>query len=226
MKTILVVDDQTIVLTTLEAILKKEGYAVISCTNSIDAFEHVQREKFDLIVTDAVMPLGTSGFNLISSIRAHEGFNKNVPIIMLTGRREASDVEKAISVGANDYMIKPIDPDILTSKIKKLIQQSSGKSDFIQAPVDQPAAMATKIQIISTSEITLQFSSDLGFIPGKIYKISSDFFQIFEKDSVTVRIQSSQLMNGQYIIWANYVGLSDKEYSHIRTWIRQKLIPG
>lgn len=224
MKTVLIVDDQTSVLLTLEAILKKEGFIVVSCTNSLDAFENIQREKFDVVITDAVMPMGTSGFSLISTIRSQPNINSKVPILMLTGKRDPADVEKAISVGANDYMIKPIDPDVLLTKLKKLLAQKADQADFVHAPVNQPASLPMKITILSTSEISVKFSSDVGFIPGQIYKITSDFFNLFEKTTVSIRVNTSDLKGSHYEVSANYVGLSEKELSHIRTWIRNKLI--
>lgn len=224
MKSVLIVDDQTSVLVTLEAILKKEGFIVVSCTNSLDAFENVQREKFDVVVTDAIMPMGTSGFSLISTIRSQPNLNSKVPILMLTGKRDPADVEKAITVGANDYMIKPIDPDVLISKIKKLMAQNSDQSDFVHAKVNQAASVPLKLSILSTSEVGVKFSSDVGFIPGQIYKISSDFFNVFEKTTVSIRINSSDLKNNYFEVTGNYVGLSEIELSHIRAWVRQKLI--
>lgn len=224
MKTILIVDDQNSVLLTLEAILKKEGYFVIACTNSLDAYECIQREKLDLVITDAVMPVGTSGFSLISTIRTNQTINTKVPIIMLTGKRDAADVQKAIQVGANDYMVKPVDPDILTSKVEKLIANLGDQSDFVHAPVNQTASMPLKITITSTSETNLKFSSNVNFIPGQIYKISSDFFKIFETESVSIRINTTEQVGSTFNISANYVGLSEKELSHIRAWVRNKLI--
>lgn len=223
MKTVLIVDDQNSVLLTLQAILKKEGFTVISCTNSLDAFESIQREKFDVVITDAVMPMGTSGFSLISTIRSQPSLNSKVPILMLTGKRDPADVEKAITVGANDYMIKPIDPDVLMQKVNKLIKGAS-QEEFIHASVQKPATIPNKLTIATTSEIGLMFTSDVGFIPGQIYKITSDFFNLFEKTAVSVRVNTAELKNDYYEITANYVGLSEKELTHIRTWIRNKLI--
>lgn len=70
------------------------------------------------------MPMGTSGFSLISTIRTQPSLNSKVPILMLTGKCDPADVEKAIAVGANDYMIKPIDPDLLMQKLNKLMVQT------------------------------------------------------------------------------------------------------
>lgn len=224
MKTILIVDDQNSVLLTLQAILKKEGFTVISCTNSLDAFENIQREKFDVVITDAVMPMGTSGFSLIATIRNQPNLNSKVPILMLTGKRDPADVEKAIAVGANDYMIKPIDPDILMQKINKLFKQSGPQEEFVHASVQKPASIPNRLTIASTSEIGLRFVSDVGFIPGQIYKITSDFFLLFDRTTVSVRINASEIKNDFYETSANYVGLSEVELSQIRAWIRNKLI--
>lgn len=71
MKKILIVDDQKTILLTLEAILKQQGYQVFAATNSIDAFDKFN-EFIDLIITDAIMPLGANGYSLISTIRAAE----------------------------------------------------------------------------------------------------------------------------------------------------------
>lgn len=72
MKKILIVDDQKTILLTLEAILKQQGYQVFAATNSIDAFDKFNNEFIDLIITDAIMPLGANGYSLISTIRAAE----------------------------------------------------------------------------------------------------------------------------------------------------------
>jgi DNA-binding response OmpR family regulator len=224
MKKILIVDDQKTILITLEAILKQQGYHVFSATNSIDAFDKFNTEHVDLVITDAIMPLGSSGYNLISSIRSTEK-NNNVPIIMLTGKREKADVEKALIAGADDYIVKPIDPDILTTKIKNLIQKSEVDNTFIEAPLNVPATVITKTDIISISEIEIKLLSNIQMSPGQMYKVTSDFFKQLDIDVVSTRVSScNKLTDSQFQISAHFIGLSDKELSQIRMWIRKKLL--
>jgi PleD family two-component response regulator len=102
MKNILIVDDQKTILITLEAILRQHNFNVFSCTNSIDAFDRFSNDHIDLVITDAIMPVGSNGYTLIASIRNAKK-NAQVPIIMLTGKRERADVEKALSVGTETY---------------------------------------------------------------------------------------------------------------------------
>jgi DNA-binding response OmpR family regulator len=223
MKKILIVDDQKTILITLEAILKQQGYQVFAATNSIDAFDKFNNEFIDLIITDAIMPLGANGYSLISTIRAAEK-NSQVPIIMLTGKREKADVEKALTVGADDYIVKPIDPDILTVKIKNLLQKSEIDSSFVEAPVQAIAHILTKSEIIAISEIDLKMITNFPLAAGQMYKVTSDFFKQLEIDVVNTRVASCEsLSETQYKISTHFVGLSDKELSQIRMWIRKKL---
>lgn len=224
MKKILIVDDQKTILITLEAILKQQGYLVFSAMNSMDAFDKFNSEYIDLVITDAVMPLGSSGYTLISSIRASEKNNK-VPIIMLTGKREKADVEKALTVGADDYIVKPIDPDILTAKIKSLMTKSEAQSEFVEAHVGHMATVLTKTEILTISEIEIKLISNIQMSPGQMYKITSDFFKQLNIDSVNTRVASCEkASDNQYKISAHFIGLADKELSQIRVWIRKKLL--
>lgn len=223
MKTILIVDDQKTVLMTIESILKPHGFIVVACTNSVDAFDRFTHERFDLVITDAVMPMGENGFTLISSIR-QQSFNKTVPIIMLTGKRDPQDVEKAISVGANDYMIKPIDPDILIAKVKKLLENKSQSEDFVEAAVNSPAQLQIKLSIVGISETHLILNSNVSFIPGQIQKIQSMLFKEFGHEMLSVRMGEAENFDTHFRIKASFVGLSEKELSQIRLWVRSRLI--
>ncbi len=224
MKKILIVDDQKTILITLEAILKQHGYHVFSATNSMDAFDKFNSEHIDLVITDAVMPLGSSGYTLITSIRSAQK-NNHVPIIMLTGKREKADVEKALTAGADDYIVKPIDPDILSTKIKNLIDKSTTHIEFIEAPVNAVANVITKTEIISMSEIEIKLITNIQMSPGQIYKITGEFFKSLGLDSVNTRVATCEkFSDSQFKIATHFVGLTDKELSQIRMWIRKRLL--
>ncbi len=224
MKKILIVDDQKTILITLEAILKQQGYYVFSATNSIDAFDKFNSEHIDLVITDAVMPLGSSGYTLITSIRSAQK-NNLVPIIMLTGKREKADVEKALTAGADDYIVKPIDPDILSVKIKNLLEKSTPHIEFIEAPVNAAAHIVTKTEIISMSEVEIKLTTNIQMSVGQIYKITGDFFKSLDLESVNTRVASCEkISENQFKIATHFVGLTDKELSQIRMWIRKRLL--
>ena len=227
MKKILIVDDLKSILITLEAILQKEGYYVAACTNSIDALDRFSIEHFDLMITDAIMPAGANGYTLISTIR-NGTRNKELPIIMLTGKREKADIERALSVGANDYIVKPIDPDILISKVKSILQQNeSNQSNFAAALVSAQATVTLKTDIISISESEIKFTTNYQLTPGQLYRFNSDFFRNFDVDTLNTRItecsKSTDAAANSFSISAQFIGLSDNELSKIRLWVRKKL---
>ncbi len=226
MKKILIVDDLKSILITLEAILVKEGYYVAACTNSIDAIDRFSLEHFDLMITDAIMPVGANGYTLISTIR-NGTRNKEVPIIMLTGKREKADIEKALSVGANDYIVKPIDPDILVTKVKSILQQTESKQPgFAAAVVSAQATVTVKTEIVSISESEIKFVTNYQLTPGQLYRFSSDFFKNFDIDTVNTRItdcNKSEASINTFNVAAQFIGLTDNELSKIRMWVRKKL---
>ena len=211
---------------TLEAILQKEGYYVSACSNSIDALDRFSIEHFDLMITDAIMPAGANGYTLISTIR-NGTRNKEIPIIMLTGKREKADIERALSVGANDYIVKPIDPDILVAKVKSiLVQSESKKTSFAAAMVSAQATVTIKTEIATISESEIKFVTNYQLTPGQLYRFSSDFFQNFDIDTVNTRITEctkSETVANNFNITAQFIGLTDHELSKIRMWVRKKL---
>ena len=125
---ILVVEDQKSVLMQVEALLRSRGHAVITAANSHDALDQLSRFQIDMIITDIMMPGGASGFELAKTIKKDPRF-AGKPIMMMTGRRDAKDVEKGIMSGADDYVVKPLDSDLFIAKVEALLQKS-GQREF------------------------------------------------------------------------------------------------
>lgn len=92
MANILVVDDDEIILKVVKAILVKANHTVCLAKNGHEALDILERELFDIIVSDISMPGGISGHNLVSTIKSKDRI-KNIPIIFLTGRRPVFSVE-------------------------------------------------------------------------------------------------------------------------------------
>ena len=116
---ILVVDDDPDALDTMAAILETRNYKVVTALSGLEGISKACKEKPNLIIMDLMMPK-LDGFTVCKMIRGNEEI-KSIPIILLTGKGLADDMEKGFTAGANDYMIKPIDWDILFLKIKKFV---------------------------------------------------------------------------------------------------------
>lgn len=118
---ILVVDDDILVLEALRELLVADGYEVATATRGQEALEVMEREHFDLVVLDVVMPKMT-GFDVCRQIRARDDEKSRVKIIMLTAKTDPRDLEIGEEAGCDLYLTKPIDP----RKLKELIRGTLG----------------------------------------------------------------------------------------------------
>ncbi|HWU41990.1 MAG TPA: response regulator [Bdellovibrio sp.] len=225
MAKILIVDDQKSVLMTLDALLGSAGYVAVPCTNAIDAIQRLTDEPFDLVITDAIMPGGSDGYALTRTIRKQPKLAK-MPIILLTGRREKSDVEKGIESGVNDYVIKPIDPELLLAKIKNLLTSTKQETtSFLEAAIKYKAEWETKTEIISVSELGLTLRSNISMPLGKIVRVNSPIFGDIGINKPALRVDACEEIPGLdagYKVHTQFVGLTEKELTPLRLWIRSK----
>jgi len=121
---ILVVDDDILVLEALEELLKFSGYEVRIATRGQEALEILEKEHFDLLILDVVMPKMT-GFDVCREVRKRDDEMSTVKIIMLTARTEARSAEIRKECGCDLYLTKPIDPDRLKGLIRDTLEDST-----------------------------------------------------------------------------------------------------
>ncbi len=120
---ILVVDDDILVLEALEELLTASGYVVRFATRGQEALEMLDRECFDLLILDVVMPKMT-GLDLCREVRKRDDEMSKVKIIMLTAKTEEKDVEIQEKYGCDLYLTKPIDPGRLKELIRETLEDS------------------------------------------------------------------------------------------------------
>jgi len=126
---ILVVDDERKLRDLVRLYLEKEGFTVGEAEDGKKALELYQKEQWDFIVLDLMMP-GIDGWEVCKEIRK----KSNVPIIMLTARDDEMDRVLGLELGADDYVSKPFSPRELVARVKAVLRRSH------TAPsVEQPA---------------------------------------------------------------------------------------
>ena len=121
-KRILVVDDETEFVKAVEIELKHADYEVITAYDGQEALERARREMPDLILLDLMLPT-LNGYKVCRMLKFDEKY-KNIPIILFTARAEESDKKMGMDVGADAYIIKPFEPQVLLDKIKELLGMS------------------------------------------------------------------------------------------------------
>jgi diguanylate cyclase (GGDEF)-like protein/PAS domain S-box-containing protein len=112
---ILIVDDNELNRDMLARRLERKGYEVVVTANAREAIRLVQEEKPDLVLLDIEMP-DVSGLEALKMIRELHSANE-IPIIMVTARNQSEDVVKALNMGANDYVTKPVDFAVALARI-------------------------------------------------------------------------------------------------------------
>lgn len=122
---ILVVDDHPALVTLIKHKLIHRGFEVLTAQNGEDAFELVEQESPDLVITDVEMPV-MNGYRLCSSIKEDERYN-HIPVILVTSLVTTDSLMKGISAGADNYLTKPYDDYTLFKKVDDLLKQPLSK---------------------------------------------------------------------------------------------------
>lgn len=117
---ILVVEDDRELNKTVCSFLNHSGYEAVGCLNAIEAYDAMEEDLFDLIISDIMMP-EMDGFEFAESVRA---LNENIPILFMTARDDIQSKQRGFRIGVDDYMVKPIDLDELFLRIGALLRRA------------------------------------------------------------------------------------------------------
>lgn len=118
---ILIVEDDKNLRKLMTTYVKRNGYTAYEAVNGNDALEVMDTTFIDLIVSDIMMPQ-MDGFELVKSLREA---NYKVPILLVTAKSEIKDKKEGFLLGADDYMVKPIDMEEMILRIKVLLKRAN-----------------------------------------------------------------------------------------------------
>ncbi len=122
-KTILLVDDETIILKTIEGKLINEGFQVFTAPNGAEALKQFGRLPINLVITDLMME-GMNGITVLNRIKKD---SPNTAVIILTGYGDLTSAVEALRLGADDYLLKPCDLNELIFRINKCFEKQELK---------------------------------------------------------------------------------------------------
>ena len=127
-KKILVVDDEPDIVETISFRLKKEGYAVITAADGLEALDKARNESPNLIILDVMMPK-LDGFQVTRLLKFDDKYN-DIPIIMLTAKTQDQDVATGLKTGADEYVKKPFDAENLMKIVKSRLAMRRHKEEI------------------------------------------------------------------------------------------------
>jgi two-component system response regulator MprA len=124
---ILVVDDDPMVATTIQRVLRPEGYDVDVALGGAAALEQARARRPDLVVLDLMMP-GIDGLEVCRQLRA----NGSLPILILTARSGTADRVRGLDTGADDYLVKPFAYTELLARVRALLRRAAPPATVLQ----------------------------------------------------------------------------------------------
>jgi diguanylate cyclase (GGDEF)-like protein len=179
---ILVVDDEPVIRATLQKLLSKRGYEVITAQNGEEAYELLHRDGAPgLAILDWMMP-GIDGVELCRRLRA-SAKTRSTYVIMLTGRRERQDLVEGLNGGADDYMKKPCDIEELDARLqsaqRRLAQQEEVCS---KASTDSLTGVFNRTAIVDLLRREIGYAS-LDGRPVSVLLVDVDHFKSVNENS-------------------------------------------
>lgn len=201
---ILVVDDEEDIVEIVSYNLEKEGYVTEMATNGKEALQKMEYFKPNLIVLDIMMPV-MDGMEALKKIRENPNYN-DVIILFLTALKNEESEVTGLDEGADDYVVKPIKPKLLMSRINALLRRASGRER----------------STIQMKDLTIDREKYLVIYKEKKIMLAKKEFELFALlASKPERVFSRQEIMDN--VWGNDVIVGDRTIDvHIRK-IRQKV---
>lgn len=205
-KTILVVDDDALMRRSLAASLGQTGYSVETAATGENAIESVRRKSPDLVLLDVGLP-GMDGMETLRAIRRDD---PNLAVILVTGRRRELDEIVGLEMGADDYITKPFDMDVLLAHIKAVMRR-------LQTPTASPPQRP-----VSVGDLHIDPAAREVRVGGRVVDLAPKEFDLLH----TLAQHAGRVLTLNELlerVWGpEWIGESQTLYVHVR-WLREKI---
>lgn len=203
---ILVVDDDTLMRRSLGLQLEKAGYRASTAANAEDALQLARRDRPDLILLD----IGLPGIDGLEALRHFQG-KMDIPVIFVTARRRELDTILGLELGADDYITKPFNPDVLLAHVKAVLRRSTRQRD--SSTIDAS---------LRIGDITIEPAAHTVTIANRTVELTAREFALLH----TLALDAGKVISTDSLIrrvWgAEFIGEPQVVYVHIR-WLREKI---
>ncbi|GAA2045273.1 response regulator transcription factor [Streptomyces cheonanensis] len=169
MTSVLLIEDDSLVRRSLELALGRHGWAVLPAQNGEEGLTLFEQEAPELVVLDLMLP-GIDGLEVCRRLRERS----QVPIIMLTARGEDLDVVGGLEAGADDYVVKPVQPAVLDARIRAVLRRSVSDPEGVRSHkglrIDTEALTVTlKGEPVSLTPTELRLLLTLSRAPARVF---------------------------------------------------------
>jgi len=202
---ILIVEDEPGILLVIADLLRAENHVVETATEGNAGLSRATEQKFDLLILDVMLP-GMNGFEICHAAR-EQGFDG--AILMLTAKGQIRDRVHGLETGADDYLVKPFDPDELTARVNALLRRVH-KEDL------------TPVMKFQFGNVTADFSRTEFLKDGKIIPLAAK-----EADLLRLLVNHrGQILSREQIlkqVWSEQQFITERTVDVHIAWLRQKL---
>lgn len=202
----LVVDDEQPLLDALQYALQREGFEVITATDSEQAIQLFNEQNPDLVILDVMLPT-RSGFEVCQILRKQS----NVPIIMLTARGAEGDRVVGLEIGADDYITKPFSMRELMARIRSVMRRASASS----APVGP---------VLKAGDLTLDVNQYEARLGDRLLNLSPKEFELLR----FLMEHPGQVFSRQTLldrVWGEDKYIEERTVDVHIHWLREKIEP-
>ncbi|MEW6056177.1 MAG: response regulator [Bdellovibrionota bacterium] len=227
MSRIMVIDDDHDILRYCDTVLSAQGHEVVLRSDAQLAIDTLKNHAVDLLIVDVVMPL-MSGYDFLKEIRRQK--LSQAPVLMLTRKNTPKDVTLALELGATDYMVKPFDRDVFSSKIESILgsTKTSPEVKFAAGSTASKAILSVPAMVVGITEMGLTLRT-LNYVERNVrIGIDSQVFQEIGIVCPALRTVSCRPIEGdseyQYEVFVSFVGLDEAAMKKIRRWISGRAI--
>ncbi len=177
MKTLLLIEDDTVLRETTAEILELEDYKVVTASNGKRGIEQARIMLPDLIICDIMMPEldGYDVFKLLSEDEA----TKKIPFIFMSAKTEVKDIRKGMDLGADDYLTKPVEEELLLSAIESRLAKAALLKESLTVEETETPEEEDTFENISTIDDLKNYFCDFG--TAKIFKKGELIYKESEK---------------------------------------------
>ena len=121
--TVLVIDDDPVILQLLQVNFELEGFNVIVASDGEEGLEMARRHHPDVVISDIMMPK-VDGLEVLSELKA-DAATEDLPVILLSAKAQRSEIQQGLDMGADDYITKPFDPLRLIERLNAVVGKSA-----------------------------------------------------------------------------------------------------
>ncbi len=204
-KTVLVVEDEESLASTLSYNFRKNGFNVISAADGVEGLQAARRDQPDVIVLDLMLPR-MDGLEVCRRVRA----DSDVPILMLTAKGEEFDKVMGLEMGADDYLTKPFSMRELMARVRALLRRASSR-----APADDATQIAAgTIELDLRGRTVRRSGTEVALKPKEfdlLFFLAKNAGQVFTREQLLEHVWGYEFFGGSRTVDV-----------HVR-WIREKL---